>query len=407
MATRNEFYQSLNTLQARFDDMEPELEVTLRDPELDLEGHVVVWNTAISRHGPLHNCGKGGTRIRAGLSQSEVRMLARNMAIKNAAAGLPLGGCKSGINADPNAPDFEKKYRRFVKLCQPFTHEKGGTFGGFGFDVGARPEHAIWACEELDSTRSFTGKPLTLGGTDYDKEGIAGFGVAIAAREIIELRRDDICAITFTLHGLGAMGAAVLRHFEEMGASLRAFGDPKYGGTWRFSQDISRPLRRALEAQEHATVLARLHLEAENISEDPNAVLYVQTDVLFPCAMQHVITNANCAQLNTRYIIEGANNPSTTETYNILFQKGVVHVPDFIANVGGVIAAYIELTSTVPDEDNLLTKAKVHEARSFTRKTIQRNVRNIAAFAKEIDIPLRDAGLWFALEAIFAHEDDQ
>ncbi|HYL17263.1 MAG TPA: Glu/Leu/Phe/Val dehydrogenase dimerization domain-containing protein, partial [Burkholderiales bacterium] len=175
---QHSFRAELKALRHHFDSMQPELEVTVRDPLLGVEGYVVVWNTGISAGGPLPGCGKGGTRIMPQVSLDEIKMLARTMALKYAAADLPLGGAKSGLKLDPSAPGFERQYRRFVRLCAPFLHENGGPFGGFGFDIGARPEHALWACDELGSTRSFTGKPLHMGGTDYDREGIAGLGVA-------------------------------------------------------------------------------------------------------------------------------------------------------------------------------------------------------------------------------------
>jgi glutamate dehydrogenase (NAD(P)+) len=150
--------------------MKPELEVTLRDPALGVEGYVVVWNTGISVGGPLEGCAKGGTRITASVSLEEVRMLARTMALKNAAAGLPLGGAKSGLKLDPSGPGFEKQYRRFVRLCAPLLYENGGPFGGLGFDIGARPEHALWACGKLKSTRSFEAD--RHGSTDCDRQGI-------------------------------------------------------------------------------------------------------------------------------------------------------------------------------------------------------------------------------------------
>src|SRR4029078_3654461 len=176
-----------------------------------VEGYVVVWNTGISIDGPLERSGKGGTRITPNVTLDEVRMLARTMALKNAAAGLPLGGAKSGLKLDPAASGFEKQYRRFVRLCAPLLHENGGVFGGFGFDIGARPEHALWACDELQSTRSFTGKPLAMGGTDYDREGIAGLGVAVAGNTLMQIRQANVAGATFAIQGMGAMGAAVLR----------------------------------------------------------------------------------------------------------------------------------------------------------------------------------------------------
>jgi len=164
-ASTNRFHAELEALKDYFEAMQPELEATLRDPALGVEGYVVVWNTGISIGGPLGRCGKGGTRITPTVSLPEVRMLARTMALKNAAAGLPLGGAKSGLRADPSSPGFEKQYRRFVRLCAPLLHENGGPFGGFGFDIGARAEHAQWACDEIKSNRCFTGKKLHMEGT--------------------------------------------------------------------------------------------------------------------------------------------------------------------------------------------------------------------------------------------------
>src|SRR4249919_3498068 len=108
---RQAFYAELKTLRDYFEAMAPELEVTVRDSALGVEGYVVVWNTGISVGGPLERCGKGGTRITPTVSLQEVKMLARTMALKNAAAGLPLGGAKSGLKLDPGSPGFETQYR--------------------------------------------------------------------------------------------------------------------------------------------------------------------------------------------------------------------------------------------------------------------------------------------------------
>ena len=236
---RAAFDARLKTLRDSFETMPPELEVTVRDPALGVEGYVVVWNTRISMGGPLERSGKGGTRITPNVTLDEVKMLARTMALKNAAAALPLGGAKSGLKLDPAAAGFEQQYRRFVHLCTPFLHENGGPFGGFGFDIGARPEHALWACDELQSTRSFTGKPLSMGGTDYDREGIAGLGVAVAGATLMRIKGVDPSGVSFAVQGMGAMGAAVLRYFSETGARLSALGDPKYDGTWTFDRPLS------------------------------------------------------------------------------------------------------------------------------------------------------------------------
>ena len=386
------FYAELKALKDYFGAMAPELEVTVRDPALGVEGYVVVWNTAISASGPLEGCAKGGTRITPQVTLDEVRMLARTMALKNAAAGLPLGGAKSGLKLDPDAPGFEKQYRRFVRLCAPILHENGGPFGGFGFDIGARPEHALWACDELKSTHSFTGKPLHLGGTDYDREGIAGLGVAVAARTMLEVYGDSADKSSFAVQGLGAMGAAVLRYFSEMDARLAALGDPRYGGTWTFDSPPSGELRAALAAQEVEKAKPLLVAQARKVSDDPADVLYCPVDVLFPCAVQNAITTGNVERVQARYVCEGANAPVTEDARAQLHRRGTPVVPDFIANPGGVIAAFVELTSD--------SASKAEQAKALAREKIAANVRRLFEITQRYGADPQDAAMYIALSRI-------
>ena len=392
------FYRHLNELQSRFDSMKPELEVTVRDATLQVEGHIVVWNTAISKAGPLTGCGKGGTRIRAGLTLQEVKTLARTMALKNAAAGLPLGGSKSGLNAMPGHANFEQQYRRFVQLCKPFLYENGGAFGGFGFDIGAAPEHAIWACDELGSTCSFTGKPAHMGGTDYDREGIAGLGVAEAAATLMDVNRKQITATDFAVHGAGAMGSAVIRYFSAMGAKLCALGDPKYNGSWRFDHGVSEQLHDALITQRIKDAQRLIEIEGSLISSDANDVLFEHCTVLFPCALQAVITADNADRVNASYLVEAANNPCTPEAIAMLQNNGIALIPDFIANSGGIIAAYTELVNEY--NNDTIVGNKIENAKNITREKIRDNIIHLSAVARQLDVSLRDAGLHFSLARI-------
>ena len=389
---RQAFYAQLKALKEYFDGMAPELEVTVRDPALGVEGYVVVWNTGITVGGPLQGCAKGGTRITPQVSLEEVKMLARTMALKNAAAGLPLGGAKSGLKLDPSASGFEKQYRRFVRLCAPFLHENGGTFGGFGFDIGARPEHALWACDELKSTRCFTGKPLNMGGTDYDREGIAGLGVAVAGSTMMEVQGGSAASAAFAVQGMGALGAAVLRYFSETGARLAALGDPKYEGTWTFAKPLSADLHRALVRQDVVEAKSRLPKEAKKLSDSAEDVLYQPVDTLFPCAVQNVITVGNVDRIQAGYVCEGANGPVTEEARASLHSRGIPLVPDFIANPGGVIAAFVELTSESAN--------KAEEAKALTRAKITANVRKLFELAERYDADPQHAGMYMALGKI-------
>lgn len=386
------FDEQLHDLKTRFEAMMPELETVVRDPALGVEGYIVVWNTGISVGGPMERSGKGGTRITQNVTLDEIKMLARTMALKNAAAGLPLGGSKSGLRADPAAPDFEKKYRRFVKLCAPFLRENGGPFGGFGFDIGGRPEHALWACDELKSTSCFTGKPVSMGGTDYDREGIAGLGVAVAGRAMMDIHGVDVASSTFAIQGMGAMGAAVFRYFSETGARLQALADPKYGGTWVLRTAPGTALKEALTRQDVDAVIKLLPQEADKISDDCEAVLYVDADILYPCAVQNVLTETNSVKVMARFVCEGANGPCTEEARTKLYERGIHLVPDFIANAGGVIAAFVELTSKGSN--------KAEEAKAMTRQKVEANVRELYELVERHHCEPQQAGLYMALSKV-------
>lgn len=394
-----EFITELERLERRFEALTPELEMTVRDPELGVEGYVVVWTTLTAKHSPLGRCGKGGTRVTPRTSLDEIKMLARIMALKNAAAGLPLGGAKSGMKDDSQSADFEKRFRRFVRLSSPTLIENGGIFGGFGFDIGVRPEHARWACDELKSTRCFTGKPIDMGGTDYDREGIAGLGVSVGAATTLRFFDKNLQGATFSVQGLGAMGGAVVRYFTEYGASLRAVSDPQVGGTYILSNGASSALIAAISVHDWESTRSLLSKEGRLVGADD--VLYQHVDILFPCAVQEVITAANVHKIAAHFVVEGANNPCTAEARTALYRKGVPVIPDFIVNAGGIIAAYVEMSSSISPEENLKTKKNSEDAKALTRERIATNVHRTLEIARDATVEPCLAAKYLALTNIF------
>lgn len=393
------FNAELESLQNRFDSLAPELELVVRDPELGVEGFVVVWTTLTAVNSSLGRCGKGGTRITPNTSLDEIKMLARIMALKNAAAGLPLGGAKSGMRDDPTSPGFERRLRRFAQLAAPMLLERGGIFGGFGFDIGVKPEHARWVCDELQSTRCFTGKPLDMGGTDYDREGIAGLGVCESAIAALEGEGASLAGATFAVQGMGAMGAAVVRYCTEAGGILRAISDPMVGGTFLLQRAPSRALVDAIT--HHRWDEIRALLPTEGVKGPLDEVLYQPVDLLFPAAIQEVITQNNVERIQAKRVIEAANNPCTAEARVALARRGVLVLPDFIVNAGGIIAAFVEMSSTISPEENLAIRKNVEDAKKLTRERMRCNVSKTLELAKQFGVePVRAARL-VALRNIF------
>jgi glutamate dehydrogenase (NAD(P)+) len=397
---RPTFERDLADLETRFEDLEPEFELVVRDPALGLKGYVVVWSTLNAIGGPLGQCGKGGTRITPSLSLEEVRMLARTQSLKNAAAGLPLGGAKSGLAADPQSAGFETLYRQFVRLVAPALRQNGGPWGGFGFDLGAAPIHAEWACDELNSTSCFTGKSVARGGTDYDAEGIAGLGVVVAATTLLAYQERPVDSTRCAVQGLGAMGAAVCRYASQEGMQVQFLADPRVGGCWRLESALTGELRDAI-IHGHFEKARKLLEAGPHSLMDLDDILTQQVDILFPCAVQYVIREENVDQVSARAVVEGANNPLTPEARARLYERGVTVIPDIIANPGGAIAAFVELTSEVSEEENIRTRAKVEEAKEFTRRKVADNVREVLTLADAVRVDPVRAAFYLAYRRVF------
>lgn len=388
---RNGFFAQLHQDTLAFSRMEPELQLSVRDPALDVAGFVVVWN--VPEPGGF---GKGGTRVTPTVTLEEVGMLARTMALKNAAAGLPMGGAKSGIRGNPNAPHFKDQFQSMAKRFAPLFPEHGGPFGGLGYDIGGRPEFVEWFIEATGMPHRFTGKPARLGGTDYDVEGIAGLGVAVAARSALEFGGDSAQGKSFSVQGLGAMGAGVVRYFSEFGGVLRWLSDPLVGGAWELPEDLDPALHQSVVAaiaslDKHA-LQALLEQHATSIGP-PQNVLYADADVLFPCAVHDVIHKGNVGDIKARILSEGANGPCTPETREVLQGQGTAVLPDFLANAGGIIAAHVEMTSVAED--------KVGLAKARTIETIDRNVRRVLEDARRLDVTPYHAAMALALGRVF------
>lgn len=406
------FLKEFNHFRQLFTSMRPELEVTLRDTSLGVEGFVVVWNTAICKDGPLYSnkrgMGKGGTRVLPNLQIKDVSRLARSMALKNAAAGLPLGGAKSGLNDDPNSADYEKRYRRFVKMVQEanLLYEDGGIFGGFGYDIGGQPPlNARWACDELGTTRSFTGKPVDLGGTDYDGEGIAGLGVAVAAKTLLAHRTIPLNSITYGVQGVGAMGSAVIRYMTEFGGRLGGVSDPRLGGTWLFNTEPSSEILESFsKTQINRTKQLLATQGATFVGECTEGILTAENDLLFPCALEDSINKHNVHLIKARFICEGANNPTSEDAKEAMFERKIDIIPDVIANPGGIISAYVEMTSTVSVEENITYGKKVIEAKKLTAEKIEENVGRLLSIRETLDISPYEIGEYLAYKNIFKHQ---
>jgi glutamate dehydrogenase/leucine dehydrogenase len=301
------------------DELGPSKVVHVYDPRARLRAVVVVDNTA---------CGPaiGGVRMAADVSTEEVFRLARAMTLKNAAAALPHGGGKAGILADPKTADKPSLIRAFARAIRDLAEYIPGP------DMGT---DETCMGHLFDENGRAVGLPRVLGGIPLDEIGATGYGLAQCAEVAASHCNLDLRGASVAIEGFGSVGRHAARFLEQMGAKLVAASDT--GGAIHDPQGISVEQLSAAKSESGSVVGfsrgRRLALRE---------LFTVPCDILIPAARPNCIHAENAAQIQARLILEGANIPATPQAESMLHQRGVLVVPDFIANAGGVICAAVE-----------------------------------------------------------------
>lgn len=309
------------------DELGPAKILQLYAPELPLRAFVVVDNTAL---GPAI----GGVRISPSVTIQEVRRLARTMTLKNSIAGLPHGGAKAGIVVDPHHPRMEEVFRTFARLIGSLPEYIPGP------DMGCDELAMAWIHDEIGRS---CGLPEEIGGLPLDKLGATGFGVAICAEVAAEAAGVTLQGARMAVQGFGNVGRAAARFLSERGAVLVAASDS--GGTLHNPSGLAlEPLLEAKRAGQSVTTAKGGEVL------DKEAIFALDCEILIPAANPDVITAANQQQVRAKLILEGANIPVTGEAETALAERGVLVLPDFIANAGGVIMAAAEVAGRSADE---------------------------------------------------------
>jgi glutamate dehydrogenase/leucine dehydrogenase len=303
------------------DELGPAKIVLIREPVSGVQGIVVVDNVA---------CGPaiGGIRMAPDVTVEEVARLARAMTLKNAAAGLAHGGGKGGIIADPAMDAVRKEgiVRAFGRAIRDLREYIPGP------DMGTDESCMAYLHDEIGRA---VGLPRVLGGIPLDLIGATGFGLAVCAEVAQEYAGIRIAGARVAVQGFGAVGSHAARFLVERGAILVAAADR--GGA------VVNP--RGLDVSELVACKAAGRSVVQCAGGAPLALeelVAVDCDVWIPAARPDVLHRDNATQLKARLVLQGANIPATPEAEAMLHARGVVSVPDFIANAGGVICAAVE-----------------------------------------------------------------
>ena len=301
------------------DEYGPEKICYVTEPRVGLQGIVVIDNTAA---GPAI----GGIRMAPDVTTDEVFRLARAMTWKNALAGLPHGGGKSAILADPKQDNKETLVRHFARAIESLRGYIPGP------DMGTDETAMAWVRDEIGRS---VGLSKVLGGIPLDQVGATGYGCAICAEVVQEFTDVKLDGGTVSIQGFGNVGQHAARFLAERGAVLTIATD--LDGTVYDPEGIDvEELIRLKQATGRVTDYAR----GEKLGRD--AFIDLECDVFVPAARPDVIDHTNAHRLKCKTIIQGANIPCTAQAERILHDRGIVSVPDFVANAGGVICAAVE-----------------------------------------------------------------
>jgi len=303
------------------DEIGPQAVVLLRHPATGTTAAVVIDNIAA---GPAI----GGLRMAPDVTVGEVARLARAMTLKNAAAGLRHGGAKAGIGADPRMAASEKEavIRWFARSIADLHDYIVGP------DMGTDERCMAWIHDEIGRA---VGLPAVLGGIPLDVLGATGHGLAIAADAVSAAGVLELRGARVAVQGFGAVGTHAARLLAERGATVVAVSDSRGAVENQAGLDLANLL--AWKATGHPV--------ADFAGGDPvdrDDLVGTDCEVLVPAARPDVITAANVDRVKAKVVLEGANIPISREAERSLHERGVLCLPDFVVNAGGVICAAVE-----------------------------------------------------------------
>ncbi len=315
-------------------------ELTVRFPVRMDDGQVHTFTGYRVQHSVLRGPAKGGIRFHPDVTLDEVKALAMWMTWKCAVVGIPFGGAKGGVICDPQ----KMSQNEIEHITRRYTSEISILIGPQkdipAPDVNTNPQVMAWLMDTYSMQAGYsippvvTGKPLSIGGSEGRNEA-TGRGVMIVTLQALEHLGLNPSETTVVVQGYGNVGSNAARALAGQGCRVVAVSD-QYGGI----HDPRGLDLRAVDAHMRETRSVVGFAGAKAISNDE--LLTIPCTVLVPAALENQITELNAPDVAARIVAEGANGPTTPAADRILFDRGIMVIPDILANAGGVTVSYFE-----------------------------------------------------------------
>jgi glutamate dehydrogenase (NAD(P)+) len=330
-------------------------------------GQIKVFTGFRVQHNVARGPAKGGIRYHPGVTLDEVKALAMWMTWKTATVNIPFGGGKGGVICDPkrmSKSELERMTRRFASEILPIIGPEQDIAAP---DVYTDSQTMAWIMDTYSMTKGYsslgvvTGKPISIGGSEGRNEATAR-GCLIAVDEACKLKKIPLRGASVAIQGFGNAGSIAAKLFTEKKARVIAISDSR-GGVFN-SRGID-PLKAMRYKERSGTVVGMPG--TSRISNDD--LLAMKCDILIPAALENVITLNNADQIKAKIIAEAANGPTTPHADEVLARKGIMVIPDILANSGGVTVSYFEwvqdLQSFFWSEAEVNSKLEIVMRRAF------------------------------------------
>lgn len=365
------------------------------------DGSTKVFKAYRSAHSSILGPSKGGVRFNENVNANEVKALSMMMTIKSALLSLPLGGGKGGLKVDPESlsdRELESLARAYVRAINNYL---GSDIDVPAPDVNTNPKIMGYFIDEYIALNggkvdfgTFTGKPISLGGS-LGRSAATGYGLALSVKYAYEQRGESLEAKTFALQGFGNVGYFAAKYLSGFGAILVAVNardkQATSGSSAIYLEEGFDVEELQAVREEYGSVLK--YDKGEKITNEEFFALDV--DILLPCALENAIDEKIAPSIKARVIGEGANGPTSDKAAELLEDKGVLIIPDILANSGGVLVSYYEWVQN--RTGSYLTLEEVQEKQ---RDQMTRVFEEVFAIARDKNVNLRRASFMKALERL-------
>jgi len=380
--------QTYNVLKSPVKQIIVSLPITLDNGRVEVfEGHRVIHSNIL---GPS----KGGIRYDPHVNIDEIKALAAWMTWKCAVVDIPYGGAKGGIKCNPREMSRGELERLTRAYTQSLHHVLGPDSDIPAPDMGTGPQEMAWLMDEYSRSVGMTvnavvtGKPIVLGGS-LGRTEATGRGVMITALAAMEKLRINPFQAKCAIQGFGNVGSWAAELLEERGVTVCAISDISAA----YLSEKGIDIKKAIDFRNSNNGSLDGFEGGEKIDNDE--LLLLDVDVLVPAALEDVITKKNADGIKAKLIVEGANGPTSAKADGILGDKGIMAVPDILANAGGVTVSYFEWI-----QNRLGYKWTAERVNRRSDRILKDAFNNVYETATKYNVSLRIAAYIVAIDKV-------